>query len=326
LRGHIGAVNCVAFSPDGSRIASAGADAVVRLWDTMTGQETLALRGHRKVIRGVAFSRDGMRIASCSDDGTVRVWEARPPSLEVNERREALRLLLRHNSRERGEVLSREPIGDDTRSGPEDRPLALRLSRVPRETLTEWEAEILVASSFAGGMLREEVVGRIRDRAGLAPEFRAKALSLAQTWPEAHPLVLNSSAWSIAREAGRSERDYDRALRRSEAAVNAFPGEPACLKTLGAALYRVRRFEEAIRRLEEGIKLRSGSEDVFDWCFLAMAHQRLGHRDDARRWLDRIPTPSYRKRWVDQEASPLCSEAEAVILYDPVFPADPFAR
>ena len=54
-----------------------------------------------------------------------------------------------------------------------------------------------------------------------------------------------------------------------------------------------------------------------------MAYQRQGHPDDALRWLDRIRTLG--KLSVDQEASPLCSEAEAVVLYDPVFAADPFA-
>ena len=102
------------------------------------------------------------------------------------------------------------------------------------------------------------------------------------------------------------------------------------LNTLGAALFRAGRFEDAIRRLEEGIKLRNGAETPQDWPFLAMAHHRLGHRDEARGWLDRLrdrrPSTKPYQFWNELEIGLLRSEAEAVILYDPVFPADPFAR
>jgi predicted Zn-dependent protease len=155
---------------------------------------------------------------------------------------------------------------------------------------------------------------------------RAKALSLAQTWPES-PLALNNSSWSIAREAGHSEKARAQALRRAEAAVNAVPRNPAFLTTLGAALYRSRRFDEAIHRVEEGIKLSSESSAAADWAFLAMAHHRLGHRDEALRWLARFQNgaPNSDSFW-DAEDRLLRAEAEAVILYDPIFPADPFAH
>jgi tetratricopeptide (TPR) repeat protein len=103
---------------------------------------------------------------------------------------------------------------------------------------------------------------------------------------------------------------------------------PNVLNTLGAALYRAGRFDDAIRRLEESILARGG-EHPTDWPWLAMAHHRLGHCHEARRWLARlrddqaIADPA---RPVDElEIRLLRSEAEAVILFDPVFPDDPFA-
>jgi hypothetical protein len=41
------------------------------------------------------------------------------------------------------------------------------------------------------------------------------------------------------------------------------------LKTVAAALYRAGRFEDAIRRLEEWIQLKSGTSEPRDWVFLA---------------------------------------------------------
>jgi WD40 repeat protein/formylglycine-generating enzyme required for sulfatase activity len=69
----------VAFSPDGRRIAAAGWDGSVLVWETSTGREHLTIRGHIDTVRSVAFSPDGpdgVRIASACQDGTVKVWDA----------------------------------------------------------------------------------------------------------------------------------------------------------------------------------------------------------------------------------------------------------
>jgi WD40 repeat protein len=76
LRGHAGAVRSLAYSPAG-RLASAGDDRAVRLWDS-AGQQLLAVRGHTGAVRALAFSPDGYRLASAADDGTIKVWDGTP--------------------------------------------------------------------------------------------------------------------------------------------------------------------------------------------------------------------------------------------------------
>ena len=69
-------VHCVAFNPDGTRLAAGATDRTVRLWDTLTGKELSILRGHEGMVNSVAFSPDGNRVASAGDDKTARLWDA----------------------------------------------------------------------------------------------------------------------------------------------------------------------------------------------------------------------------------------------------------
>ncbi|GLZ31740.1 hypothetical protein Lesp02_39280 [Lentzea sp. NBRC 105346] len=65
------AARAVAFSPDGTRIVSGGTG--VRLWDNNL-KPVATLDGHTDAVRTVAFSPDGRGLASGSDDHTIRLW------------------------------------------------------------------------------------------------------------------------------------------------------------------------------------------------------------------------------------------------------------
>jgi WD40 repeat protein/predicted Ser/Thr protein kinase len=72
----VGEVTDLAFHPDGKRLAVAGTDQLLRVWDVTTGRAVLTIAGHADAVDGLAFSRDGKRLATGGLDQAVKVWDA----------------------------------------------------------------------------------------------------------------------------------------------------------------------------------------------------------------------------------------------------------
>ena len=66
----------LAFSPDGSRIATTGGAGTADVWNADTGRHLVSLLGHTGNVWYVAYSADGQRIGTAGSDGTVRIWDA----------------------------------------------------------------------------------------------------------------------------------------------------------------------------------------------------------------------------------------------------------
>ena len=77
-----GWVECLAFSPDGRRVAlgsclANGVEPRLCVWEADTGHEVFTREGHKDNVSAVVFSADGRWIASGSIDGTAKLWEAK---------------------------------------------------------------------------------------------------------------------------------------------------------------------------------------------------------------------------------------------------------
>lgn len=82
--------------------------------------------------------------------------------------------------------------------------------------------------------------------------------------------------------------------------------------TLGIAHYRAGNFQEALDALQKSMDLTKGGS-VWDWFFLAMAHWRLGHKEEARQWYNKAIAWMDENKPRDERLPPLRAEAAALL-------------
>jgi tetratricopeptide (TPR) repeat protein len=129
---------------------------------------------------------------------------------------------------------------------------------------------------------------QLNDTAG----YRRACATLLQRFSKTEPdATANLAAWGCA-FAPEAVADDPRLVRWARRLVAAQPKDFVPLTTLGAVLYRAGRFDEAVKRLNDArAAYKPGDEQraalAYTCYFLAMAHHRLGHAAQARRWLDK---------------------------------------
>jgi hypothetical protein len=117
LAGHSDAVSSVAFSPDGTTLASGSFDRTIILWDVASRRQIgKPLTGHSGIVRAVAFSPDGTTVASGGFDRTIILWD-------VASRRQIGEPLTGHTDRIDGVAFS--PDGTTLASGSLDHTIIL---------------------------------------------------------------------------------------------------------------------------------------------------------------------------------------------------------
>jgi WD40 repeat protein len=75
LTAHTGQVQDIAYSPNGTLLATASIDHTVRIWDAHNGRP-LRILYHPNAVDAVAFGPNSNRIATLDYNGTIRLWDA----------------------------------------------------------------------------------------------------------------------------------------------------------------------------------------------------------------------------------------------------------
>ncbi|CAH0019340.1 unnamed protein product [Clonostachys rhizophaga] len=77
LESHRDAVNCIAFHPAFSSIASGSADCTIKIWDWEFGELEKTIKGHTKAVQDLDFGgpKGATLLASCASDLTIKLWD-----------------------------------------------------------------------------------------------------------------------------------------------------------------------------------------------------------------------------------------------------------
>jgi tetratricopeptide (TPR) repeat protein len=173
--------------------------------------------------------------------------------------------------------------------------------------------------------------------AGDLPGYRAACAGMLERFKPIDDSTAAVRVGYVCSLAAKAVTDLPGLIQVSERSTR---GVASNERVVGAVLFRAGRLEEALERFEQAH--RAFEPRAWDLLLLAMIRSGLGQPSEARRllqqadrWIltaDNAPSGTEKEgpHWSNLTEKPtillLRSEAEAVVRFDPFFPADPFAR
>lgn len=314
-------VLCLAFSPDGRWFATGSTDGTARTWDTASGRGLTTMRSDA-AVHCLAISPDGRKVLGGSAT-SLHAWDSATgrPLLEIplsfasiaispDGRRLAVGgPTMRVLDAESGEELMSVPdLTQQTCFSPDGGKLIYTALGRGEVRVLESEpptcgtavqvvvrrAGVAVRAHYRRHTFARDVLIALRQDDSLDPRTRATALRIANRLGDA-PFGLNEDAWRIV--ADQPDPGRDQLLLAAAMARRAHelgPEVPRFQRTLGCALYRLGRFDEALAVLQQADRANASCRVPYPRAhglvFMAMCEHRLGNAARAEALLVEVRT------------------------------------
>jgi tetratricopeptide (TPR) repeat protein len=303
---HHGVVHTAAFSPNGQTVATGSKEENARLWSVPRPLEGDRLRVKRwaEVITGAELDGHGVVRAFNTLEWAKRRQELAalggPPllmSAEVESRNLKAAVehaLAWHEELARNSIKSRQWYAFSFHM--ERSKLAQLDVKKHHELWGRANAEQgnyqKAAAHFAEAIRHNSADSRLHAFHILAllamndiPGFRRGCEHFLDSFGQVDHIVEHPTLFIPCILTADALRRPERLVQLAEQAVERQPRRATCIGLLGLSLYRAGRFEEAVKRLQEAIRVHAKGGNPMDWVFLAMAYQRLDKPAQAKAWL-----------------------------------------
>jgi len=205
----------------------------------------------------------------------------------------------------------------------------LRETGRPAEALECHEKAVAVLEEVAAAEIRQgdTELWRVYDflaqslaATGRPREANEARRQMARLVP-ANAATLNHLAWQLATSDDPDMLDASVAVELATRGLKLEPKNTMLPNTLGVAHFRAGNLQDSIDWLTESGARNHGLEG-FDWFFVAMAHWRLGHKDEAHQWHAKAIEWMDTNRPTNHELVRFRAEAEELMKRDDSEPAE----